>query len=244
MAAAEGTAALACGAATATPGPAPVGPPAGGSTPTQWCWLRLHGLCSPPSYIVSCDATARGSILVDYVAMLLGREPATVQLLYLNIPVRPELLMGRQVIPAQAEALIQVRDSASSPWLPLMVLPPCPAASCPLNPTEQGVYALFDQEGWTLVAGSILQRVETGRRRVHFAEDAPSQTQLPLPPPPRPQLALVPPPPKKPPPSVPVTTSPPSSSSTQCWALGPMSPPGKKPPPCVPVKRPPPQLPP
>ncbi|MCP4239562.1 MAG: hypothetical protein GY772_03280 [bacterium] len=124
--------------------------------PRWWCWLGLHGLRSPPVCVVACDASARGRTLMRYVAMLIDRAPENVRLLYLNIPVRRGFSLAAQVIPTQAQALVEIRASVIAPWRPIGALPSRPAPSCPLCPSEHGVITLPDRNARTVVIGSIM----------------------------------------------------------------------------------------
>ncbi|MCP4242726.1 MAG: hypothetical protein GY772_19390 [bacterium] len=119
-------------------------------------WLRLRGYRSPPFFLAACDSSLLGGVLHMFAALLLSSPPGDLRLLHAGCTLRCDVPLSQQRLPEYAAVLVQVRASDLGPFISVAAISAREVDTGVLRVTPEGVYALADREGWTLIAGCFV----------------------------------------------------------------------------------------
>ncbi len=134
--------------AVAIPPYFPLLPSPNDGEPVRWLWLWIAGLEAPPYYLLSVNPAIRVSVVLQFLAALLGDDDEDIRLVRNGIPLLPRhFIMGRQFFEPVNTLRVEERPARQVPFWPLPRMPPFPHRVFPLRHEELDMVSFPDPDG-------------------------------------------------------------------------------------------------
>ncbi len=110
--------------------------------------MWIAGLEAPPYYLLSVNPAIRVSVVLQFVAALLGDDDEDIRLVRNGIPLLPRgFIMGRQFFEPVNTLRVEERPEQQVPFWPLRRMPPFPHRIFPLRHEAVNMVSFPDPDG-------------------------------------------------------------------------------------------------